>query len=162
MQNRSRASGVRVECFLERESRAICGTIEVGAKLAVVVGDDALGRGAEGCGFPELLRRPLRRWVPSCPDMHDLLAVDVDDEERKDRPEPDVVGLQKIAGLHCVIVQERVPALPARRRQIPTITHVSLHRAFRDVDSALEQLTTNALGAPEPILRQRRSRSRAA
>ena len=131
---------------------ALCGTVEVGAELAVVVTDDELGRGAEGRGLPELLRRPLRRWVPSYPDMHDLFGIDVDDEERKDRPEPDVVGLQEIAGSHRVVVQESVPALPARRRRTTTITHVPLHRPLRDADSELEQLTTNALGAPEPIL----------
>jgi hypothetical protein len=76
---------------------ALCGTFEVGAELAVVVANDELGPDAEGRRLPELLRRPLRRWVPRYPDMHDLFGVDVDDEERKDRPEPDVVGLQDIA-----------------------------------------------------------------
>jgi hypothetical protein len=51
-----------------------------------------------------------------------------------------------------VVAQERLPALPARRRRIPTIAHVPLHGALRDVDSELEQLAANALGAPEPIL----------
>jgi len=83
---------------------ALCGTVEVGAELAVVVADDELGRGAEGCGFPELLRRPLSGWVSRYPDMHDVLGVDVDDEECKDRPEPDVIGLQEIAGPDGVVV----------------------------------------------------------
>jgi len=56
---------------------ALCGTVEVGAELAVVVADDELGPGAEGRSLPELLRRPLRRWVPSYPDMRDLFGVDV-------------------------------------------------------------------------------------
>jgi len=68
---------------------ALCGTVEVGAELAVVVADDELGRGAEGCSFPELLRRPLSGGVSRYPDMNDLdmndlLGVDVDDEECKD------------------------------------------------------------------------------
>ena len=58
---------------------ALCGTVEVGAELAVVVADDELGRGAEGRGLPEL----LRRWVPSYPDMHDLFGVNVDNEETR-------------------------------------------------------------------------------
>jgi hypothetical protein len=51
-----------------------------------------------------------------------------------------------------MIAQERVPVLPARQRRIPTITHVPLHGALRDMDSELDKLATNALGAPEPIL----------
>jgi hypothetical protein len=54
---------------------ALCGTVEVGAELAVVVADDELGPGAEGCGFPELLRRPLRRWVPSYPTCTTCLVL---------------------------------------------------------------------------------------
>jgi hypothetical protein len=70
--------------------------------------------------------------------MDDLFGVDIDDEERKDRPEADVVGLQEIAGPHRVIAQERVPVLPARRQRPMACSHVPLDRAFRDVNPELE------------------------
>jgi hypothetical protein len=53
------------------------GATEIGAELAVVVADDELGPDAEGCGFPELLRRPLRGGVSRNSDTRNLLRVDV-------------------------------------------------------------------------------------
>ena len=132
------------------DASALRGMVEVSAELAVVVADDELGPDAEWCGFSELLRRPLRGWVPRYPDMHDVFGVDVDDEERKDRPEPDVVGLQKVAGPHGVMVQERTPALPVRRPRLTALAHVPLHGALGDSDFELDQLTANSLGSPEP------------
>jgi len=134
------------------DAGALRGAVEVGTELTIVIADDELGPEAEGCGFPELLCRPLRGRVPRDADVHDALGVDVHDEEREDWPKPNVVYLEKIAGPHGMIAQERVPVLPARRRRIPMITHVPLHGALRDVDSELDKLATNALGAPKPIL----------
>jgi len=65
--------------------------IEVRAERTVVVSNDERGRDAEGCGVANLLRCPLRRRVLGDADMHDALRVDINDEEREDRPEPNVV-----------------------------------------------------------------------
>jgi hypothetical protein len=134
------------------DAGALRGAVEVGTELTVVVSDDELGPDAEGSSLPHLLCRPLRGRVPRNANMNDLLCIDVHDEEREDLTKPNVVYLEKIVGPHGVIAQERVPVLPARRRRIPTIAHVPLHGALRDVDSELDKLATNALGAPEPIL----------
>jgi hypothetical protein len=129
------------------------GAAEVSAELAVVVANDELGSGAEGRGLPHLLRRPLRGRVPRDADVHDALGVDVNDEEREDWPKPNVVHLQKVARSHGVVVQERVPALPARRQRPTACSHVPLDRAFRDVNPKLEELAANTLGTAESILR---------
>jgi hypothetical protein len=84
--------------------------------------------------------------------VHDTLGVHVDDEERKDGPEPHVVDLQEIAGPDRVVTQERVPRLTEVRLRRPGSAHVLLGRALGDADAELEKLTAHPFGSPEAIL----------
>ncbi len=45
------------------DGSALCGTVEVGTELPVVVADDELAPEAEWRGFAHLQCRPLRGWV---------------------------------------------------------------------------------------------------
>ncbi|MFT4572223.1 MAG: hypothetical protein ACI841_003545 [Planctomycetota bacterium] len=63
----------------------------------------------------------------------------IDDEEREDRSEEDIVSLQKIAGpdMATMIAQEGLPGLTARRLQTHR-THVLLNRRLSVPDAELE------------------------
>ena len=50
-----------------------------------------------------LLSRPSLARTPCDSDADHALRVDVDDEEREDRAEPDVVGLQEVGGPNGVV-----------------------------------------------------------
>jgi hypothetical protein len=71
------------------------GGVELGTKLRVVVPDDEPRPLSPGSRLADLLGGPLVRGRPGDVEMYDLAAPVTDDEERKDRPEPDVVMLPK-------------------------------------------------------------------
>src|SRR5258708_26468387 len=100
----------------------------------------------------QLLRGPRLRWGARHRDMHDALRVHVDDEEREDGTEPDVVDLQVIAGRDRVISQECAPALSGAPTGGPRASHASLDRALRDADAELQELASNPFRSPEPVL----------
>ncbi len=81
--------------------------------------------------------RPIR-------DVNNPSPSQLDDEERDDGCEPDVVELKEVAGpgIGAVVRDERCPVLPSRtgsgRR------HVLLVRSLAGADSELEQLAANA------------------
>ena len=62
--------------------------------------------------------------------MHDCLAVDVHDEEREDRAEPDVVGRHIVAGPDGMVAQESPPTLTKVRRSRPGASYVLLDRTL--------------------------------
>ncbi len=84
--------------------------------------------------------------------MDHALGVHVDDEEGEQRPEPNVVDLQKVTGPNGVVAQERLPALTPMRCGWCSSVHVSLDSALGDTDSELQKFTADSLRSPQPIL----------
>ena len=83
--------------------------------------------------------------------MHNSLRIDLDHEERKDGPKPNIVGLQEIAGPYRMVLQKGSPSLAARKVGRSGLGHVSLDRAFCDSNSKLQEFATYSLGAPKDI-----------
>jgi hypothetical protein len=79
----------------------------------------------------------------------------VDDEERVDLAEQEVVGLDEVAGPHPfgVVLHEGRPAL-ATAALAANPAHVLLDRSLADLDPELERLAADALGAPQPSPRR--------
>ena len=109
--------------------------VEVGAVLVVPVADDELRAVTERRDVTQLLSRPGFGRTPCDSDADHLLRVDVDDEEREERTEPDVVGLQEVAGPHRMVAQEGVPPLAARRSRWSDRADVLLDCPLGDVDA---------------------------
>ncbi len=121
--------------------------IEVASKLVITVTENDNGARAERRDVSQLLCGPLLRRSSGHAHVNDVARVHVDDEEGKDRPEPDVVRLQEIACPHGVVAQEGAPPLAVRGRPRPA--DVSLNRTLRDADAELEQLASDPLCAPQ-------------
>jgi len=85
--------------------------------------------------------------------VHYLTRAQLDDEEREDRPEEDVVGLQQVAGpdLRGVVAQERRPA-PAPRLGATGKAHVLLDGALAHPDAQLQKFAPEAFGAPKSVV----------
>jgi hypothetical protein len=73
-------------------------TIKFCPELAVIVANDELGPFTERRDVAKLLCCPLRSWTTGDANVHNSLRIDIDNEERKDGPKPDIVSLQEIAG----------------------------------------------------------------
>ncbi len=157
--------GVRLRrpygCFQHPRADTASDAVEVTSVLVVAplrvsrsapVSNDEARPNAERGGVAELLRNPARARVGRDPHAHDLARPQLDDEEREERPEPDVIGLKEVArpDLVHVIAQEGRPTL-ARRRARSRRPHVLLHRAFGDPDSELQELAADALRAPQSV-----------
>lgn len=108
------------------------------------------GVGAERGDVAQLLRRPLLCWCSRYCNTNDFSGVYVDDEEREERPKPNVVHLEKIARPDRMIAQECAPSLAIARRAYGT--HVTLYAPLRDADAKLEKLSSDAFGTPRPVL----------
>src|ERR1019366_230279 len=72
--------------------------VEGRTKLIVAVPDEELRHVPERRCVAKLLRGPRLRWSARSRHLHDALGVHVDDEEHEDGTEPDIVGLQEVAG----------------------------------------------------------------
>src|SRR5690606_27093915 len=136
--------------FEDENARAFGDAVEGCAKLCVAITNNELGAFTEWRQLPQLLCSPaLTRFTSHC-DVHHLLRVHVDDEEREQRPRPDVVDLQEIASPDGVVGEERLPG--------PTITRwshghdVALDGALGNAKAELQQLSPNALCAPGAIV----------
>ena len=110
------------------------------------------GTRADRRDVTKLLRRPLFRWCSRNPNVNDFAGLDVDHEESEQRPKPNVIDLQEIAGPNGMVRQKCLPALTIRWRWRTSASHVSLDRAFGDGDPQLEKFAADALGSPEAIL----------
>jgi hypothetical protein len=77
--------------------------IELSPELVVIIANDELGPFTEWRDVPKLLGRPFRSGRTSGANVHNALRIDIDDEERKDGSKPDIIGLQEIAGPHCMV-----------------------------------------------------------
>jgi hypothetical protein len=110
------------------------GTVKVLAEPIVVVADDESRRRAAGRRIPQLLRDPRRVGISRDADLNDPARAEIDDEEREDRPEPDVVELQKVAcpDLTTVIFEKGGPGLSCAIRS-PDPANVILDRPLADV-----------------------------
>ena len=70
---------------------ALGNAIEVRPKLVIAIANKKLRSCSEGCRFTKLLRGPLLRRVTSHGYVNHSFGIDVNDEEREDRPKADVV-----------------------------------------------------------------------
>jgi hypothetical protein len=82
---------------------ALGNAVELRTELVIAVADDELRPRSERRRVAQLLRGPPLRRSARYPDVHDSLRVHVEDEEREDGTEPDVVDLQEIAGPNRVV-----------------------------------------------------------
>ena len=121
------ASGAAKESFADRVHQwrlnrrsqyfhtcALRNAIELSSELVVIIANDELGSLTERRDVPKLLSCPFSGWRASDTNVHNSPRIDVDHEECEDGPEPDIVGLQEIAGPNCMVFQERSPSLAAR------------------------------------------------
>ena len=110
------ASGTAKESFTNRihqgrpnrcaqyiHSSTLRNTIKCGPEFAVIIANDELGPFTEWRDVPKLLRCPFCSGRTSDANVHNAFRIDIDHEERKDRPKPDVIGLQEIASPNCVV-----------------------------------------------------------
>jgi hypothetical protein len=125
--------------------------IELSPELVVVIANDELGSLTERRDVAELLRRPFRGGRTSDANVHNALRIYVDHEERKDRPKPDVISLQEIAGPDCMVSQKCAPSLAARESRWSDFGHVSLDCPFRNSDTELQQFAAYSFRSPQDI-----------
>jgi hypothetical protein len=122
---------------------AVGNAIEDRTELIIVIADDELRSLPEGRRVAQLLRGPLLGGRARHRNVDDALGVHVNDEEREDRTEPDVVGLQEVAGPDRVVMEECAPALSVVWSRRPRASHVPLDRSLRDADAELQELAAN-------------------
>ena len=89
-----------------RVAGALGDAVEHRTELVVAVADEEPRPLPEGRRVAQLLRSPLPGGRARHRHVDDAPGVHVDDEEREDRTEPDVVGLQEVAGPDGVVSQE--------------------------------------------------------
>ena len=77
--------------------------------------------------------------------MHNSLRIDIDHEECEYSSEPDIIGLQEIAGPDRMVLQERA------KFRWSAFAHVSLNRTFGDSNAELHEFAAYSLGAPKDI-----------
>jgi hypothetical protein len=85
--------------------------------------------------------------------MNNAARADLEDEESKDWPKEQIIGLQEVAGpeLMRMIAKEHTPTLAAMTgRSKPS--HVPLDRALGVADSELQQLAADPLCTPQAIV----------
>jgi len=79
-------------------------SVKVSPELVIPIADDELRSLTEWSGIPELLGGPFRSWRTGNTNVHNALRIDIDYEERKDGPKPDIVGLQEITGPNSMVL----------------------------------------------------------
>ena len=82
---------------------ALGDAIEDRTELVVAIADNELRPLPKRRCIVQLLRRPHLRRRACDGNVDHAFCVHVDDEEREDGTEPDVVGLQEIAGPYCMV-----------------------------------------------------------
>src|SRR5258708_37963185 len=85
--------------------------------------------------------------------VEDFPRFQFDEEKRKERPKEEISDLEKIASpdFSGMIAEEGRPLLPSWAREA-NFPHVFLNRAFAHANTQLEQLASDALRSPEPIV----------
>lgn len=75
------------------------------------------------------------------------------DDEGKQRSEAQIVELQKVARLNALgmVLEEGRPRLTTQARR-PGLAHIPLDGPLRDLNADFEQLTVNAIGAPQSVV----------
>ena len=94
---------------------ALGDTVEYRTELVIPVSDENLRPVAEGRRIAQLLRGPLLGGRSRHRQVDDASGVHVDEEEGEDGTEPDVIGLEEVAGPGSMVSQEGRPALAAMR-----------------------------------------------
>ena len=84
--------------------------------------------------------------------MNDLSAAEVEEEEHENLAEPDIARLDEVARPGDLVAQERRPALAIALG--PGTMDVPLDGSLADADAELQQLATDALGAPARVARR--------
>ena len=105
-----------------------------------------------GVGSRELLGDPGIGGMTGHANMNDFSALQLDNEEGKERAKEQVDDRQEVAGPHvvCMVVQEGAPGLS--RRAGAWMAHILLDRALGDVNPQFEQFPADTLGSPLTIV----------
>ena len=139
--------------FQYLDAARCCNTSETGSKLAIMITDEILRRLAIRSSLPQLLCGPSVGWRARHTYVDDFPRLQFDEEKHKERPKEEISDLQKIASpdFTRMIAEEGRPLLPswAKGANVP---HVFLDRAFAHANTQLEQLASDALRSPEPIV----------
>ena len=111
-------------------------------------------------GFPELLRGPRGRRMPSHGGVHDAPAVMTEDHQHEQqsarcRRHHEEIGRDDLVDM---IGQKRAPRL---RGRTSSLRHVLGDRRLSDVDPELHELTVNTWRSPQRILLRHRPTQRA-
>src|SRR5262249_12296425 len=127
--------------------------VELGPVLGVVVVDQEARSGPLRRRLAQLLRRPRPGRRARDADVHHPPRTELDDEEGEDGSEERVGELEEVArpGLAAVDAQEGGPGL-AGRAPWTRRSDVLLDGALADANPQLQQLSLDALGAPEVVL----------
>src|SRR5664280_1487127 len=132
-------------------SGALRHSVEFSTELAVAISNDRVGTLTERRDISKLLCRPLLGRCSRDSNVDNFASLDIDHEEGEQRPKPNVIHLQEIAGPNRVVRQKRLPALPMRQRWRTCAPHVPLDRAFGDGDPEFEKLTPDTFGSPKAV-----------
>lgn len=107
-------------------------------------------------GFAELLGNPGISRMTSHANMDDFSALQLDDEEGKERAEEEVGDRQEVArpDVVCMVLQEGRPCL--RGGKYTPLSPVFLDGAFGDTNPQFEQLPADTLHTPQAIVQRHR------
>ena len=116
-------------------SNQVFGCLSIRSCLSQLLRDPGIGRGS--CHIH----------------VDDLARLQLDDEESKERTEEEVRHLQEIAGPHLcrMITQKRFPVLSTGLFWA-NLLHILLNRPFTDANIQLEELATDTLRSPKPVV----------
>ncbi len=90
-------------CSHDFHSGTLCHSVEFSTELVVVIANDHIGTLTERRDFAKLLRRPLFGRCSRDSDVNDFAGLDVDHEKGKQRPKPNIVDLQEVAGPNRIV-----------------------------------------------------------
>ena len=130
---------------------ATCAKLD--SKFAVIIPNQIAWFFSIRSRFSQLLRHPGIGGGSGHIHVDDLPRFQVDDEESKKRAEEKVWDLEKIAGpdLCGMIVQESSPVLSTWSFEANQLLML-LNGPFTHSNIELEQLTTDALRSPKPVI----------
>jgi len=142
-----------IGCFQYLDAARCCNASETGSKLAIVITDEILRSLAIRSRLPQLLCGPSVGRSARHTYVDDFPRFQFDEEKRKERPKEKISDLEKIASpdFTGMIAQEGRPLLPSWAT-VANVPHVFLDRAFAHTNTQFEQLTSDALRSPEPIV----------
>lgn len=139
-----------IGCFEHLDATRCRNSSETGSKLAISVTNEVLwcvsvrSRLPQGLGSPSIGRRSRHTNMDHFP------RLQFDAEEGKERPKEQVADLEKVTApdIGSMVAKESRPGLSflSRRTSLP---HVLLDRSLANMNTQLEQFTTDPLSAED-------------